>query len=41
MTVYFEKANELAKQFLKNFEKFTTHASDETKQAAPKIAVSV
>ncbi len=38
---YDDKANELAKQFVKNFEKFAAHASEETRNAAPKVAQSV
>ena len=38
---YDDKANELAKQFNKNFEKFATHASKEILHAAPKVAVGV
>ena len=38
---YDDKANDLAKQFVKNFEKFAATASAETLSAAPKMAVSV
>jgi phosphoenolpyruvate carboxykinase (ATP) len=38
---YDDKANELAKQFTKNFEKFSTHANKEIVNAGPKIAVGV
>ncbi len=38
---YDEKANDLAKQFLKNFEKFSATAHEETLSAAPKVAVGV
>lgn len=37
---YDDKANELARQFIKNFEKFAADASEETKSAAPKVAVN-
>ena len=38
---YDERANDLAKQFIKNFEKFAPTASAETLQSAPKIPVDV
>lgn len=38
---YDEKANELAKQFIKNFGKFAEHASPETLNAAPKVVMNV
>lgn len=38
---YDEKANDLAKQFIKNFEKFAATASEETMNAAPIAAVNV
>jgi phosphoenolpyruvate carboxykinase (ATP) len=34
---YDEKANELAKEFIKNFEKFSATAQEETLAAAPKV----
>ena len=34
---YDEKAKDLAKQFIKNFEKYASGASEETASAAPKI----
>ncbi|HAP00354.1 MAG TPA: phosphoenolpyruvate carboxykinase (ATP) [Bacteroidetes bacterium] len=37
---YDDKANDLAKQFVKNFEKFAATASAETLNAAPKLAVN-
>ncbi len=37
---YDEKANDLAKQFVKNFEKFAATASEETLAAAPRVAVN-
>ena len=37
---YDEKATDLAKQFIKNFEKFAATASPETLVAAPKIPVN-
>ena len=37
---YDEKANDLAKQFVKNFEKFSATASEETLAAAPKVVVN-
>jgi phosphoenolpyruvate carboxykinase (ATP) len=40
-SAYDDKANELAKQFAKNFEKFASHASREILHAGPKIAVVV
>ena len=39
--LYDEKANELAKQFLKNFEKFAGSAHAETLAAAPKVMTDV
>jgi len=38
---YDEKANDLAKQFIKNFEKFAKTASKETLDAAPKVMEQV
>ncbi|HZG01496.1 MAG TPA: phosphoenolpyruvate carboxykinase (ATP), partial [Chitinophagales bacterium] len=38
---YDDKANDLAKQFVKNFEKFQATASKETLAAAPRVAVNV
>lgn len=38
---YDAKANELAIQFNKNFEKYASHASDEIKAAAPKVEAKV
>lgn len=35
---YMQKANELAKAFVKNFEKFADHASQEILNAAPKVS---
>ncbi len=40
-SAYDDKANELAKQFTKNFEKFAAHASMEILKASPKVAVGV
>ena len=37
---YDDKANDLAKQFVKNFEKFAATASEETLAAAPRVAVN-
>jgi len=38
---YDDKANDLAKQFVKNFEKFAATASEETLAAAPRVDVAV
>jgi len=38
---YDEKANELARQFIKNFEKFAKTANKETLDAAPKVMSEV
>jgi phosphoenolpyruvate carboxykinase (ATP) len=37
---YDAKANQLASEFIKNFEKYADVASDEIKAAAPKVLVS-
>ena len=37
---YDAKANQLASEFTKNFEKYASMANDETKAAAPKVMVS-
>ncbi len=39
-TAYDNKANELAEKFNKNFEKFSEGASDDIKNAAPKVIVA-
>lgn len=38
---YLNKANELARKFVANFEKYADQASNETRQAAPKVAMNV
>jgi len=40
-SAYDDKANELARQFNKNFDKFSSHANKEVIEAAPKVAVVV